>query len=160
VQITGVTVTPGAGTYCVSFNAQCVVPNAIHTVGVSTANLCTDLSLIYNDLSNFPTTSAHSLIFGSGEILFPGVYSVAGAMSIADTLRLNGQGLTDPLFIMKCTGAFNTGAGTVVILTNGAKPENVFWLVQDAIGLGANTTLQGTISIDGKRLDLPWMHSH
>jgi hypothetical protein len=145
VQITGVTVTPGAGTYCVSFSAQCDLPNAIHTVGVSTANLCTDLSLIYNDLINIPTTSAHPLIFGSGEILFPGVYAVAGAMSIADTLRLNGQGLTNPLFIMKCVGAFNTGAGTVIILTNGAKPENVFWLVQDAIGLGANTTLQGTM---------------
>ncbi len=145
VQMTGVTVTPGAGTYCVSFSAQCDVPNAIHTVGVNTANLCTDLSLIYNDLINIPTTSAHPLIFGSGEILGPGVYAVAGAMSIADTLRLNGQGLTNPLFIMKCVGAFNTGAGTVVILTNGAKPENVFWLAQDAIGLGANTTLQGTM---------------
>ncbi len=145
VQITGVTVTPGEGTYCVSFNAQCDVPNAIHTVGVSTANLCTDLSLIYNDLINIPTTSAHPLIFGSGEILYPGVYTVAGAMSIADTLWLNGQGLTNPLFIMKCVGAFNTGAGTVVILTNGAKPENVFWIASDAIGLGANTDLQGTM---------------
>ncbi len=145
VQITGMTATPGAGTYSVSFSAQCDLPNTFSTVEVNTANLCTDLELIYNELNAIPTTSTHALIFGSGEILFPGVYTVAGAMSIAGSLVLDGQGLINPIFIMKCAGAFNTGAGTSVTLTNGAKPENVFWIAQDAIGLGANTTIQGTM---------------
>ncbi len=145
VQITGMIVTPGAGTYSVSFNAKCDIPNAVSTVQVTTANLCTDLGLIYNELNAIPTTGTHPLIFGSGEVLFPGVYAVAGAMSIAGSLELNGQGLTNPIFIMKCAGAFNTGAGTKVTLTNGAKPENVFWIVQDAIGLGTSTTIQGTM---------------
>ncbi len=144
-QITGMTVTPGAGTYSVSFSAQCDMPNAISTVGVNTADLCADLGLIYNELNAIPTTGPHPLVFGSGETLFPGVYTVAGAMSITDTLRLNGNGQTNPLFIFKCAAAFDTGEGTVVTLTNGAKPENVFWIAQGAIGLGPNTTIQGTI---------------
>jgi hypothetical protein len=145
VQVTGMTVTPDVGTYAVSFNAQCNMPNAINTTGVSTADLCTDLGLIYNDINAMAVTGTHPLTFGSGETLAPGVYTVAGAGSIAGSLTLDGGGLDDPLFIIKCAGAFNTGAGTVVNLINGATPENIFWIAQDAIGFGASTTIQGTI---------------
>jgi hypothetical protein len=143
--ITGMTLTPGAGTYSVNFNGQCDIPDAVVTTGMNTADLCTDLGLIYDDINAISGTGTHPLIFADGETLLPGVYTVAGAGSIVGALTLDGNGLTNPLFIIKCAGAFNTTAGAVVTLVNGATSENIFWVAQDAIGLGATTTIQGTI---------------
>jgi hypothetical protein len=117
-----------AGTYSIHFNAQLNIPTANYTTGFSTATAVADLNLIYNDIMAIPVTGNHVLTFGSGEILFPGVYNVAGAASISGTLTLNGNNELNPVFIIRANaGAFNTGAGTNVILTNGATAKNVFW---------------------------------
>jgi hypothetical protein len=143
--VNGMTLTPGAGTYMVNFNAQCDIPDASLTVGISTATLKLDLDTIVTDIMALTETGPHPLVFGSGETLVPGVYSITGAMSIAGTLTLDGEGDQNAKFIMRGNAAFDTGAGVNVILTNGAKAENVYWIAADAIGLGANTTIQGTI---------------
>ena len=139
-----------AGTYSIHFNAQLNIPTANYTTGFSTATAVADLDLIYNDIMAIPVTGTHILTFGSGEILFPGVYNVAGAASIAGTLTLNGNNEINPIFIIRANaGAFNTGAGTNVILTNGATAKNVFWIADGAIGLGANTNISGTLFSHG-----------
>jgi hypothetical protein len=139
------TLTPGAGTYVVNFNSQCSVPEADRTNGFSTATAKTDLNLIYADITAVPVTDTHALTFGSGETLNPGVYTVAGAASIAGSLTLDGQGDPDALFIIKAIGAFNTGASVTVALINGAAAHNIYWIAETAIGLGAGTVIQGTI---------------
>lgn len=139
-----------SGMYSIQFNAQINIPKANYTTGFSTATAADDLNLIYNDIMAIPTTATHALTFGSGEILFPGVYNVAGAASIAGTLTLNGNNEINPIFIIRANaGAFNTGAGTNVILTNGATAKNIFWIADGAIGLGANTTISGTLFSHG-----------
>lgn len=139
-----------AGTYSIHFNAQLNIPTANYTTGFSTATAVSDLDLIYNDIMAIPVTGNHILTFGSGEILFPGVYNVAGAASIAGTLTLNGNNEINPIFIIRANaGAFNTGAGTNVILTNGASAKNVFWIADGAVGLGANTNISGTLFSHG-----------
>jgi hypothetical protein len=138
------------GTYSIQFNGQIVIPTAIYTTGFSTATAAEDLNLIYNDIMAIPVTATHPLTFGNGEILFPGVYNVAGAASIAGTLTLNGNNEINPIFIIRANaGAFNTGAGTNVILKNGATAKNVFWIADGAIGLGANTNISGTLFSHG-----------
>ena len=138
------------GTYSVQFNAQINIPKANYTTGFSTATAADDLNLIYNDIMAIPVTATHALTFGNGEILFPGVYNVAGAASIAGTLTLNGNNEINPIFIIRANaGAFNTGAGTNVILTNGATAKNVFWIADGAIGLGANTNISGILFSHG-----------
>ena len=138
------------GTYSVQFNAQINIPKANYTTGFSTATAAEDLNLIYNDIMAIPVTATHALTFGNGEILFPGVYNVAGAASIAGTLTLNGNNEINPIFIIRANaGAFNTGAGTNVILTNGATAKNVFWIADGAVGLGANTNISGTLFSHG-----------
>ncbi|MCL9967761.1 MAG: ice-binding family protein [Aquirufa antheringensis] len=138
------------GTYSVQFNAQINIPIANYTTGFSTATAAEDLNLIYNDIMAIPVTATHALTFGNGEILFPGVYNVAGAASIAGTLTLNGNNEINPIFIIRANaGAFNTGAGTNVILTNRATAKNVFWIADGAIGLGANTTISGILFSHG-----------
>ncbi|MFT6443253.1 MAG: hypothetical protein ACJASQ_002307 [Crocinitomicaceae bacterium] len=146
VLLGGMTLTPGEGTYIVNFNAQCDLPDAVSTSGFSTATAAADLNLIYTDIINIPVTNTtHSLTFGSGELLTPGVYSIVGAISIAGSLTLDGVGDPNSIFIIKGSAALNTAAGTVVTLINGASPENIYWIAQDAIGLGASTTIQGTV---------------
>jgi hypothetical protein len=137
-------------TYLVLFNGQVTIPAANNTESINTATLASDLNLIYADIMAIPATnSTHPLIFGSGETLSPGVYDIAGAASIAGTLTLDGGGDPDALFIIRATGAFNTGAGVVVTLVNGANAKNVFWVADGAIGIGASTTIQGTLLSHG-----------
>ncbi len=144
--VAGMTLTPGAGTYIVHFNGQGTIAVANDTTGFSTATAVADLNLVYTDIMAIPVTnSTHPLVFGSSEVLPPGVYDIAGAASIAGTLTLDGGGDTNALFVIRATGAFNTGAGVNVVLANGTMAKNIFWVAQGAIGLGANTTIQGTL---------------
>ena len=139
-----------AGTYSVLFNAQVSIPAAYYTTGFSTADAAADLNLIYNDIMAIPATGTHALTFGSGETLFPGVYNVAGAASIAGTLTLDGNGDEDAIFIVRANaGAFNTAASTIVLLTNGASSKNIFWIADGAIGLGSLTNISGTLFSHG-----------
>ena len=134
------------GIYAINFNSDCSIPDAYNTVGFSTNIAKSDLNLIYNDIVALtPVIITHPMVFGTGEILNAGIYHVAGAVSIAGTLTLDGGGNTSSVFVIKSGGAFNTGAGVTVTLINGARPKNIFWVAQDAIGLGANTIISGTI---------------
>jgi hypothetical protein len=79
------------------------------------------------------------------------VYDITGAASIALALTLDGEidpadiDTTDsPVFIIRATAAFSTGAGTNVKLINGAVAANVFWVGTSA-STGANTLLKGNV---------------
>jgi hypothetical protein len=135
-----------SGIYTVNFNSQVTISAAVYPTNFSTATGASDLDLIYSDIMAIPVTNTtHPLVFGNGETLTPGVYDIAGAASIAGNLTLDGGDEPDALFVIRATGAFNTGAGVTVNLTNGATAKNVFWVAEGAIGLGASTTIQGTI---------------
>lgn len=142
--VPGLTFSPQAGTYLAQFNAQyTITPINITVQGVL------DLQTAYNQLMGISNTTTHGLTFGSNEVLYPGVYTIAGAASIAGVLTLNGNGDSNSIFIFKITGAFNTGATSTVVLTNGASACNVFWISDGAIGLGASTSLKGTVISHG-----------
>ena len=147
VVVTGMTITPGAGTYAVNFNGQCDIPDANYTVGINTSDLCTDLGLIYNDITALAVThSAHAAAFGTGETLSPGVYSLASAISVAGTLTLNGGGDPNAVFVIRSTGgAITVGANVTVSLTGSAKSSNVYWVAEGAISVGATCTFVGTL---------------
>jgi hypothetical protein len=93
-----------------------------------------------------PTTvSNHTPAFGSGETLSPGVYSTPGAGSLAGTITLDAGGVSDAVFIFKFNGAFAAGAQSKVILSNGTRRCNVFWISEGAASIGSFSTLKGTI---------------
>ena len=142
VMIPGMTLTPQAGTYLVMFNGQ-------YGPGVSepinTGQGVTDLQAAYNAIMAIPATNTtHAAVFGS-ETLTPGVYTIPAAGSVAGILTLDGGGDTNAVFIIRAGGAFNTGANTTVTLTNGARANNVFWVAEGALGLGASTIMKGTL---------------
>ncbi|WP_051929373.1 ice-binding family protein [Flavobacterium sp. 83] len=136
----GMTFTPSAGTYIVTFNGQYSI-----APGNKTALGIIDLKSAYNQLNQVAVTNAtHAAAFGS-ETLYPGVYSIAAAGSAAGTITLDAQGNPNALFIIKFGAAFHTEASTRVVLANGASAANVFWLAEGAIGLGASTIMKGTL---------------
>lgn len=146
VLVPGMTITPGAGTYTVSYNSQySIIPNQ-NIKDFSTEQGSINLVAIYNNINSVPATqTAHAAAYGSGETLFPGVYAQAAALSIAGKLTLDGQNNPNSLFIFKANGAINTGAGTVINLINGASASHIFWVEEGAIGLGASTIMKGTL---------------
>jgi hypothetical protein len=147
--VPGLTFSPAAGTYLVLFNAQI---SSIKTF--SSEQGVTDVNTIYTTLKNYPGGKEHALVFGNNETLDPGVYDVTGAPSIAGSLTLNGAGDPNALFIIRGTGAFTTGAGTVINLTNGANANNIFWVSEAAMSTGDPTTMKGTLISHGAAVAL------
>lgn len=150
VVATGLTLTPAtAGTYAVYFNSQFAVVS-----GSQTAQAVTDLATAYTYLNGLTVTnSTHASAFG-GETLYAGVYSIPAAGSAAGNLVLDAQNNSAAVFVLKFGAAFNTGAGTTVSLANGALASNIYWVAEGAIGLGATTTMQGTLLAHGAAVSL------
>ena len=151
--MSGMTISPPAGTYFVNFNSQfkyVSTPVEIVPIEVSTTQAVIDLQAAYDQLNAIVVTNtSHAAVFGNGETLTAGVYFVGAAASTAGTLTLDGQNNPNAVFIIKIGGAFNTGAGTTVLLTNGASACNVFWVAEAALGLGAGTKIKGTLFSKG-----------
>jgi hypothetical protein len=116
-----------------------------------TAQAKIDLNSIYTDLMALTNTvTAHPPAFGSGETLNTGVYHIAGAGSLAGTITLDGQNDPDAIFVFKFAGAFSVAAQSKVILINGARRCNVFWVggagvATGAVSLGTFTYMKGTL---------------
>lgn len=140
---TGMTLTPGAGTYSVMFNSQYVSSSAGTTERCMTA-----LTDAYNELIDYTTTNfTHPAAFGnvSGETLTAGVYQIAGAASISGILNLSGT--ASDVFIFKINGALTTAAGTTINLINGTQASNVFWIATSAgaMTIAADNKMKGTL---------------
>jgi hypothetical protein len=128
-----------------SFGASSVT-GSFYTNDSVTHQTKLDLFTGYSQLVSIPATvTAHAAAFGSGETLTTGIYNITGAGSLAGNLILDGLGDTNSIFIFRFGGAYATGAGSSVILVNGARACNVFWTAEGAIAMGVNTTMKGTL---------------
>ncbi|TDE26867.1 DUF3494 domain-containing protein [Flavobacterium ranwuense] len=141
-----ISISPTPGKYSVSFDSQ--FTNNIMIIAANTDNLLTDFFLAYNQLEIRPTTNTSRINFGN-ETISPGKYSVASAIEISGSLTLDAGGDPNALFVFKANGDLNMVAGTTIILKNGALPENVFWVAEGAIGIGANTIAKGILISHG-----------
>jgi hypothetical protein len=79
----------------------------------------------------------------TGVTLTPGTYRAGSAINIAagGKVTLNGAGN----YLIQADTTLVTGAGCEVLLTGGAKAENVVWAIGTAVTLGANTIIQGSL---------------
>ncbi|WP_395066278.1 ice-binding family protein [Flavobacterium sp.] len=128
------------------FVTPTVVNGNFYVSNSITSNASSDLISAYNQLYNSVATNTnHAPVFGLGEIITSGVYSIGAAGSVVGNLILDGQGNPNAIFIFKFGGAFTTSASSSIILTNGANPANVFWIADGAIAMAASTTMYGTL---------------
>jgi hypothetical protein len=136
-----------------------------HINDTESLNAQSDANSAFSSLGALTPTGSVSGDIG-GTTITSGVYSVGSTLAITGTLTLDGQGNPDALFIFQIPSTFSPGAGSVISLTNGAQPGNVYWLVGSSATLGANSTLVGNIvaftsisvgantSIDGRLIAL------
>jgi hypothetical protein len=101
------------------------------------------LTQITNDLEALSFTT-HSATYGS-ETLLPGNYSSAAATNLSGVLTLNGGGNPNATFVFKIGGAFSTAVNSEIVLSNGTKMQNVFWIITGAITTGTVSKFQGII---------------
>ncbi|WP_161498986.1 ice-binding family protein [Cryobacterium aureum] len=103
-----------------------------------------DLAAAYKDAAARPASAAISGDL-AGRTLTSGVYKAAAALAISTTLTLDGQGNPNAIFIIQVDAAFNTAAGSSIILTNGAQASRVYWQIAGAVSLRAASAFTGTI---------------
>ena len=135
-------ISPVPGKYSLSFDSQ--LTNNIMIIAANTDTLLADFFLAYNQLEALPITNYSRINFGN-ETISPGKYSVGSAIAISGTLTLDAGGNPNALFVFKANGDLNMAVGTTIILKNGALSENVFWVAEGAIGIGANTIVKGIL---------------
>ncbi len=128
------------------FGLPSTLNGSIYNADTTTTQAKIDLLRVYIHLSDlFVTNTTHAAAFGSGETIFPGVYSIAGAGSLAGTVILDGQGNPNAAFVIKFEGGFSAGASSTVVLANGTRACNVFWIAEGAISIGASSVTKGTL---------------
>ncbi|MFT5822413.1 MAG: hypothetical protein ACI8ZM_003669, partial [Crocinitomix sp.] len=128
------------------FGSPTTVTGTTEILNLLTAQCVLDAQSAYDQLVAAPETIfIHPAAFGAGETVFPGVYDEAGAGSLGGDITLDALGDADAVFIFRFGGAFSVGAISNVILTNGAKSCNVFWVSHGAITVGASSNMIGTL---------------
>ncbi|MGB8309658.1 MAG: ice-binding family protein [Methanoregula sp.] len=103
-----------------------------------------DMESAYTDGSGRTATYTD---VGAGDIgglnLLPGVYQWSTGVNIPTDVTLSGG--PDDVWIFIIPGTLDTASGTHVILSGGAQPQNVFWVVAGETTLGTNSEFNGVI---------------
>jgi hypothetical protein len=133
---------------------NCTINNGtVHPGDATAAAAHIDFLTEYNVLANTPCGVTISDAAFTGNVpalgpLAPGVYCFPAAATFTDTtLTLDGSTNPNGIWIFK-VGAALAGNGFQVVMTNGAQPCNVFWLVGAAATLTTSTLppqFQGSI---------------
>ncbi|MFT5433125.1 MAG: hypothetical protein ACI9OJ_003830, partial [Myxococcota bacterium] len=114
------------------------------------ADAVADLVTAYSDVEDRPAgTSIGPNI--SGLTVGPGLYTSAAAIgSTASTnFTIDGQGHPDAVFVFQVKGALALGEKFDMWLINGAQAENIFWQVDGAGAIGADSRFVGTLMANG-----------
>jgi hypothetical protein len=94
-------------------------------------------------------TSGETMLDEMGGLTFtPGVYTHGSAMNIAlanPDVYLDAEGDPRAVFIFNAGTTLTTCASSEIVLLNGAKQDNIFWVLGTAVTLGANSILVGNV---------------
>lgn len=117
----------------------------------STEEAAFDLLVVYNYLNGLShdIELLYPAQFGANLVLTPHAYLLDAATTFTDTVYLDAQENEDAVFVIKVNGAFETSSFSKVILRNGTKAENVYWLINGAVDIDDNSIFNGTIVSQG-----------
>lgn len=123
---------------------------------VATAAAAADLTVVFNylNLLSADIELLYPAQFGNNLVLTPHTYLLNAATSLTDTLYLNALGKEDAVFVIKINGAMTTSTYAKVVLMNGAKAENIYWLVSGALEINDYSIIQGTIVVNNGAINL------
>ena len=81
-----------------------------------------------------------------GTTRFPGLYRSNSSLEISTgDLTLDAQGDPNGVFIFQIATTLTTSPDRKVILSGGAKPENIFWQVGSSATFGTTSVIKGTV---------------
>ncbi|MBC7542729.1 MAG: DUF3494 domain-containing protein [Candidatus Sericytochromatia bacterium] len=121
-----------------------VPPSSIHISNATVDQAKIDLTAAFKDAAN---RSGGTSIAGEigGLTLIPGVYSASSSVKLTGTLTLNGNGCADAVWIFQIPTTLTTASRSKIVLINGAKAANVFWMVGSSATLGTYAIFKGDI---------------
>jgi hypothetical protein len=94
-------------------------------------------------------TSGNTMLAEMGGMKFtPGVYTRESSLNIATAdpkVLLDAEGDPRAVFIFNAGSTLTTCAGSQIVLLNGARKENVFWVLGTALTMGADSILVGNV---------------
>jgi len=116
---------------------------ATHTNDATTTQAQLDLGSAFTDaVGRSPTASITTDL--QDRKLGPGVFS-ASSVTNSGVVTLNALGDTTAVFIIISNTTLTAQPGSIVVLINGARPDNVYWIVGTSATLGANSVWYGNI---------------
>ena len=85
----------------------------------------------------------HSGSFPATDVLEPGIYKWSGVVTVPVGGTVTFDGSAADQWIMQIAGNLEIGTDATILLTNGAKAENIFWAVAGDIAVGVNAHAEG-----------------
>ncbi|MFU8849119.1 MAG: ice-binding family protein [Opitutales bacterium] len=79
------------------------------------------------------------------ETLASGLYKWSSAVTITDSLTMDGGGDVNAVWIFQIDNRLNFGTGSEILLSNGARSENIFWQTAEGVTLGTNSHFEGIV---------------
>ena len=104
----------------------------------------------YNDAFGRTETSGAYLnlgtpagTLGTSPALAPGVYVWTSALTIPADITIAGKNSAADVWIFKVSGTLDVGAN--VLLSGGAKPQNIFWVTSDVVTVAPGKHMEGVV---------------
>ena len=122
------------------------------TIGIKSTHIVEQLEIDLNNLIE----EVNSIVAGEVVTPFPGgttttnatitsgVYSQTAPATFGGNIIFDGEGDANSIFIFKTVGAIDTTAGTVFEFINGATANNILFVSDGAVTLGAGSDISGT----------------
>lgn len=105
-----------------------------------------DAQLAYAAAKGLKATADISVLNDlTGKTMYPGVYFAAKTITLTGQLFLDAKGNTSATFVFQSGSALLINLGSSIILTNGAKPSNVFWQSGSAATIALGVAFQGNV---------------
>ena len=117
-------------------------------VVIDSADFAASVLVAHNNaMQEVPSVGGDIAIEIGGKTFGPGTYRSSSAINFAfgTVVTLDGGGLPNPKFTFQAVSTLVTAADTHFILENGAKAENVLWVLGTAATLGARSVVQGSV---------------
>lgn len=121
-----------------------IVGGDIHLADQLAADARSALVVAYDEADNrVPDTEFAGDL--NGAVFTPGVHHTGAAMALTGSMTLDALGDPEAVFVFQVDAALNAAADSRVLLTGGARAENVYWQVLGAATIGADAIFAGTI---------------
>jgi hypothetical protein len=130
-----------------AFTGNFVAATGTETAGTGANYDCRDDSIAawtHGRLLSGPPLDAEI----GGKTYTKGVHTHGSAINIAltdDTVTLDAEDDPNAVFIFNVATTLTTAAGSKIVLKNGAKPSNIYWVLGTALTMGAESTLVGNV---------------